>query len=561
MKSFPPLLFMALLFAITSCEPEKKENIERAPVIKDLGAHQLKITTQSDSAQLFFNQGLILSYGFNHAEAARSFRYAAYLDPQCAMCRWGVALVLGPNMNAPMDTAAVAEAYAASREAQELAPQAADWKQALIAALTQRYVNDKSANRAPLDSAYAAAMRDVYQRFPDNPDIGSLFAESLLDVHPWDYWHRNGVAKPWTAEIMHTLEQVLHTDSLHPGANHFYIHVTEASQTPELALPSADRLMWLVPAGGHLVHMAAHTYLRTGDYHKGTLSNQRATEADSLYITACHAQGVYPLTYVPHNHHFLAATASLEGDSKTAIASCFQTMKHIKPEDIRIPGLNMLQQFHAVPYNVLVKFGRWDDILSLPAPHDEFPYPVAIWHYAKGMAHAGKNQLAAAEQELEFVKNAENDSALKEVVFWSYNSAATTSTIARSVLEARIAEEKGEFDKAVGLLQNAIALEDSLIYTEPPDWFFSVRHELGATLMRSKKYADAEKVYRDDLTVYRENGWALNGLVAALEAQKKAQEAEAAKARFAKAWQYADVKLNNSRVATESGKETALNSN
>lgn len=490
----------------------------------------------------------MLSYGFNHAEAARSFKYAAHLDPECAMCYWGQALVLGPNINAPMDTSVVTQAYEAAQKAQQLAAKATEWEQAMISALQQRYVNDKAAPRPPLDSAYAAAMRGVYQQFPENTDIGALFAEAMMDVHPWDYWYRTGEAKPWTAEIIQTLEQTIARDSLHVGANHFYVHATEASKTPERALPSADRLMYLTPGAGHLVHMASHTYLRTGDYHKGTISNELATAADSVYMVACHAQGIYPLIYLPHNHHFLAATAGLEGNREKAIAAGFQTMKHTPSDAVRTPGLELLQQFLSVPYTVLVKFAKWDDILNLPAPKEEFPYPIAMYRYSRGMAFVGKKQLAEAEKELEALKKTETDSAMAKLTLMSYNPGATVAGIARRVLEARIAEEKGEYDKAAAILVEAVAVEDSLHYIEPPDWFYSTKHELGAVLLKAKKYAEAEKVYLSDLETYRENGWALNGLHDALVAQKKAKEAEAVKARLVEAWQYADVKLEGSRV-------------
>ncbi|HXH18440.1 MAG TPA: hypothetical protein VNJ07_05105 [Chitinophagales bacterium] len=526
--------------------------MERAPLFGNLGKHQLKITTSSDSAQLYFNQGLILSHGFNHAEAARSFRYAAHLDPECAMCYWGVALVLGPNINVPvMDTASVPEAFEASRRAQELSSKVSEWEKALIDALVQRYTDDKAASRAPLDSAYAAAMREVYNRFPGNADIAALFAESLMDLHPWDYWYKDGTPKPWTPEILNVLQQALATDSLNPGANHFYIHATEASQTPELALPSADRLMTLSPAAGHLVHMASHTYMRTGHYHKATLSNQLGTAADSLYLASTNAQGVYPLVYVPHNHHFLASAAGMEGNSKTAIAAAFSTMKHTDIGSVQMPGLETMQQFLAVPYSVLVKFAKWEDILNLPAPKEELLFPAAFWHYARGMAYADKNQLPEAEKELEAVKAAENDSTLIKMIFWSYNSASTVTKIARCVLEARIAERKGDFDKAISLLQEGVATEDSLLYTEPSDWIYPVRHELGAAMLAAGKFADAEKVYNADLKILPENGWSLNGLHEALLKQKKNKEAEDVKARFDKAWQQADIMLKDSRATVD----------
>lgn len=542
------LLIPLILFV--ACQQEKPQTVERAPLFNNLGNHKLSITTTSDSAQLYFNQGLILSHGFNHAEAARSFRYATLLDPECAMCYWGAGLVLGPNINVPiMDTNNVAEAFEMSRKAQQLAPTATEWEKALIDALALRYTDDKAANRAPLDSAYSAAMRDVYTRFPDNSDISALFAESIMDIHPWDYWYRSGEPKPWTPELLRVLEHSLATDSLNPGPNHFYIHATEASNNPYLALQSADRLMTICPGAGHLVHMASHTYNRTGLYNKAKISNLLGTSADSAYLAACHSQGVYPLVYVPHNHHFLTAAAGNQGDSKTAIDAAFNTMKHTAIDMVREPGLETMQQFLVVPYTVLVKFHKWEDILNLPAPKDELTFPTAMWHYARGMAYAGKNQIAEAEKELESVRAAENDSTLIKMVFWSYNTAGTVSKIARCQLEASIAEKKGGFDQAVAVLREAVAMEDSLLYTEPSDWIFPIRHELGATYINAGKFAEAEKVYNEDLAIWPENGWSLNGLHTALVKQKKGKEAEEVKARLDKAWQYADMKLQDSRAA------------
>jgi len=552
MKKLHVTLLIPLAF-FAACQQDKPQTVvERAPLFDNLGNHKLTITTTSDSAQMYFNQGLILTHGFNHAEAARSFRYAAHLDPECAMCCWGVALVLGPNINVPvMDTNAVPEAFEMSRKAQQLAAKATDWEKALIDALVLRYTDDKSADRAPLDSAYSAAMRDVYTRFPDKSDISALFAESIMNLHPWDYWYRSGAPKAWTPELLQVLEHSLATDSLNPGPNHFYIHATEASNNPYLALPSADRLMTISPGAGHLVHMASHTYNRTGHYNKAKISNLLGTAADSAYLAACHSQGVYPLVYVPHNHHFLTAAAGNEGDSKTAIEAAFNTMKHTAEDMVREPGLETMQQFLVVPYTVLVKFGRWDEILNTPAPKDELLFPNAMWHFARGMAYASKDQVAEAEKELEAVKAAENDSTLIKMVFWSYNTASTVANIARRQLEARIAEEKGEFDKSVSLLWEAVAMEDSLLYTEPSDWIFPIRHELGATYLKAGKFAEAEKVYLDDLKIWPENGWSLSGLHTALVKQKKDKEAEEVKARLDKAWQHADIKLDESRVETE----------
>ncbi len=542
-------LFISLLLALflVSCQNEQHTATEKAPLFDNLGRHELKITTTSEEAQKFFNQGLNLTYGFNHAEAGRSFGYAATVDTNCGMCYWGLAYVLGPNINLPMDTSVVKSAYEGAQKALAHSSHLTDWEKALIEALAVRYVEDKNAERAPLDSAYAAAMRNVYERFPDHADIAALCAEAMMTMHPWDFYLHDGTPQPWTPEIVQVLEHALSVDSLNPLANHMYIHATEASYTPDRALVVANRLGGMVPGSGHLVHMPSHTYIRTGHYHEGSVANIKAGVADSLYTAACYAQGFYPLAYIPHNHHFLAACAMLEGNSENAMIGANATVKHTLHDMVQDPGLEGLQHFLTIPYCVQVKFERWDDILEQPEPSEGLDYPKAMWHYAKGRAYAGKGLLAEAENELTILKSAAADTNLRKVAIF-INTVGQVLDIASIDLEAELARKKGDLEKSITLLTQAVALEDSMAYNEPPDWLFSLKHSLGSVLLEAGKFAEAEQVYLNDLKKLPENGWALNGLHKALIKQNKTQEAVAVKARMDKAWQYADVKLKDSRL-------------
>ena len=486
---------------------------KKAPLLTGLEGIDFKITTASKEAQQYFNQGLMLSYGFNHGEAARSFYEATRLDSTCAMAFWGYAYVLGPNYNGGMESDNFERAYQAMKKAQSLSGNCTPVENALIEALAARYSANPPADRSALDIAYAAAMKKVYDQFSSNPDIGALYAESLMDLHPWDlYEKKTKEPKAWTPELTGILEKLMRANPMHPGAHHFYIHAMEASATPEKALGSAYLLDTLVRGAGHLVHMPSHIYINTGDYHLGTLSNLRAVEVDSIYSTACHAQGVYPLALYPHNYHFLAATATLEGNSSLAWMAANKLQQHTETDIMDQPGWGTLQHYYSIPYYVAVKFGMWDTILSLRKPLKELTYPMAVWHYAKGMAYLGKKDMTNAEKEMASLKTLAADTTLKDLTIWGINSTTDLVQIAIKVLGAEIAARKGQHDLALTLLNEAVTIEDNLNYNEPPDWFFSVRHHLGAALIRIKKYTEAEKVYRQDLLTWKKNGWALIGL-------------------------------------------------
>lgn len=516
----------------------------KAPVFKGLNGIDFVISTTSKEAQAYFNQGMMLAYGFNHAEAARSFYEATRLDSGCAMAYWGYAYVLGPNYNAGMEEDNFTRAYEATIKAQSLSAKCTQKEIALIKALTSRYVKQAPADRKPLDIAYAAAMKKVYAQYPADPDIGALYAESLMDIHPWDlYDKQTKKPHPWTLELVTVLEQLIKANPVHPGAHHFYIHALEASATPENAMASARLLDTLVPGAGHLLHMSSHIYINTGDYHLGSISNIQAVAADSNYTTACHAQGAYPLAYYPHNYHFLAATATLEGLSKLAWMAASKLQQHTATDIMRLPGWGTLQHYYTIPYYIAVKFGMWDTILAIPAPAKDLVYPQAIWHYARGMAFLGMNNVQDAQKEAALLDTLAKDTTLQQLTIWNINTTADLVQIAAKVLSAGIAAKQQQYDKAISLLKDAVAREDNLNYNEPPDWFFSVRHQLGAVLLKAAKYNEAEKVYREDLQIWKRNGWALIGLYRALIAQQKKEEAQEVRSAFEEAWQYADVRI------------------
>lgn len=519
----------------------------KARLLKGLQGINFKISTTNKEAQNYFNQGMMLAYGFNHAEAARSFYEAIRLDSACAMAYWGFAYVLGPNYNGGMEEDNFQRAYDAALKARQLSGNCTAKEKALIMALTSRYAAQPPADRKALDIAYAAAMKKVYQQYSSDPDVGALYAESLMDLHPWDLYQKNTkIPQPWTPELTAVLERLIRINPRHPGAHHFYIHAMEASATPEKALASARLLSTLVPGSGHLVHMPSHVYINTGDYHLGTLSNLNAVKTDSIYSAACHAQGIYPLAYYPHNYHFLAATATLEGNSSLAWQAALQLQKHTAKGIMQQPKWGTLQHYYTIPYYVAVKLAKWDTMLSLPFPTEGLVYPRAIWHYARGMAYLGKKDITNAQNEMKELSVLAVDTTLQHLTVWDINTTANLVQIALKVLEAGVAVQQKKTDQAISSLKEAIVLEDNLNYNDPPDWFFSTRHHLGAVLLNAGKFREAEQIYLQDLQVWKKNGWALAGLHQSLLKQNKKAEAEKTKKAFDKAWQYADFTLTSS---------------
>lgn len=518
---------------------------KKAPLFEGLEGIDFKISTENQEAQQYFNQGMMLSYGFNHAEAARSFFEATRLDSTCAMAYWGFAYVLGPNYNGGMEGDNYPRAFQAAKKAMALSGNCTQKEKDLIQAITSRYVENAPEDRSTLDVLYNSAMKKVYEKYPDDPDIGALYAESLMDLHPWDLYEKESKKpKSWTPEIVTVLEHLMEKNPNHPGAHHFYIHALEASANPERALHSAALLDTMVPGSGHLVHMPSHIYINTGDYHLGSISNQRAVEVDSAYTTACHAQGAYPLAYYPHNYHFLAATATLEGNSKLAWNAAQKVQDHTAKDLLNQPGWGTLQHYFSIPYYVGVKLAMWDTLLVLPAiENDSLVYPRAIESYARGMAWLGKKDIAKAEAELAKLEQLSQDTSLKHLTIWEINTAADLVNIAHKVLAGEISSYKGDHENGIRLFTNAIKIEDNLNYNEPPDWFFSVRHHLGACLLRANKFKEAENVYQQDLKTWKKNGWALSGLIKSLEGQNRSKDAAIYKQELETAWKYADIQI------------------
>ncbi len=533
------LLFIAL--CAIGCQSRE------APLFDNLGDYRYATSTRDPLARRYFDQGMVLAFGFNHAEAARSFRESARLDPQFAMAHWGVALVLGPHINAPMDPDNVAEAFDRSRRAAELEGSANEKEQALIAALQNRYTQNPPEDRSPLDTAYADAMRDVAQRFPDDSTVQALFAEALMDLHPWDYWQADGQPQPWTNEIVTTLEKTLKADPNHPLSNHLYIHAVEASPNPGRAEAAADRLVTLAPGAGHLVHMPSHIYIHLGRYHDASRVNQLAIEADQDYVTACRAQGLYPMAYHPHNIHFLWAAATLEGRAKVAIDAALALREKVDKHARMHPQDTTAQHFWSVPLLAWVKFERWDEVVSERKPTNPGSYAQAVWHWARGMALTARGELGAAQVELDTLKTIAADPSLEELKSWDVNSRSHRLRLAVAELSGALLTKRGQLEAAIKALEAGVEAESTLKYIEPPDWNPSVRQQLGATLLKAGRAAEAERVYRDDLSEFPANGWALHGMVAALKAQGKDDEAKAAQQQFESAWQHADFDLDARR--------------
>lgn len=490
----------------------------------------------------------MLSYAFNHAEAARSFYEVIRLDSSCAMGYWGYALVLGPNYNAGMEEDNFERAYAAVQKAMMLSQKSTGKERDLIVALASRYEENPGTSRSHLDNAYSKAMHKVYEKYPLDDNIAALYVESLMDLHPWDLWKKNGDPKPWTPEIVELLETILNRSPNHAGAAHFYIHAIEASQTPEKALPQADLLCDLVPGAGHLVHMPAHIYIRTGKYHEGTLANLRAVEVDSDYVETCHAYGVYPLAYYPHNYHFMAATATLGGNKDIALMASRKVMELTDVTLMKEPGWGTLQHYYSIPYYVMVKFGMWEELEKESFPSPELKYPTAVLHYAKGMAALGNGNILLAEDHLQKLKEIAIDPTIREITVWDLNGATDLLYIAEHLLQGEILAKKQQYDQAVPYLELAVQKEDQLNYNEPPDWFFSVRHHLGAVLLDNEQYTKAKEVYLEDLRNYPENGWALVGLDKALKSLGEKEEALLTSQKFNTAWQYSDISISSSRI-------------
>jgi tetratricopeptide (TPR) repeat protein len=525
------------------------------PIFDGLGGLHHPVTTKTNSilSQKFFDQGLTFVYAFNHDEAAASFEQAAQYDPEMAMAYWGIALSLGPNINLPEDDSRGKEAYAAIMKAKSLEANVSAPERQYIDALAQRYAPDGKINDA-LQLAYANAMREVARQNPDDPDAGTLFAESMMDLHPWQLWTLDGKPADGTPEIVATLEGVLAKYPDHLGANHYYIHAVEASPNPERALPEAQRLPKLAPAAGHIVHMPSHIYFRVGDYDASATANLAAIKVDKIYLRERNPKGVYPMMYVPHNIAFLWASYMMEGDSRGA----FQASREL---DDAVP-LDMVRQMPAMEavtpsrYFTEARFGKWDAILKEPAPPADMTFTTGVWHYARGLAFAAKNRPDDALNEKNKLDAIVASTPPDRIV--GFNSENRLLAMGAATLAGAIDSAKGNHDDAIKNLKDAVAIQDALNYEEPPPWYYPVRETLGMELLAAGKPQDAEQVFRDDLKQYPENGWSLEGLALCLHA-RNADEAASVEDRFKKAWSHADVPPPAPPAPVAAEKDKSLN--
>ncbi|MDX1477866.1 MAG: tetratricopeptide repeat protein [Saprospiraceae bacterium] len=536
--------FSDLKRAINLCTPAKEglatlpgNDGSLVPLFDGIDVYDYPITTKSKIAQMYFNQGLVLAYGFNYAEAARSFREAIRRDPECAMCHWGLAYSLGPTYNWPMDMDVLSTARDALYQAQLNMHSATAKEQAVIKAMVPRLPKEKVDDMQPYNEAYAESILEVHHEYPDDVDLTVMAAEALMILHPWDIWKPDRTSYEWTAQIIEVLERALSMDEHHPFATHMYIHAMEAGPDPERAEYAADNLALRVPGEAHLLHMPSHLYINIGEYRKGALANIRSIKMDSAYHVACEAAGVYALGARPHNWHFLAACLGLEGNTGALEVSRFMVENIVDLEDGQ-DRAGMLQHFMTIPWHIQVQFAMWDDILEEPLPLQGMPVITSTWHYARAMAHASLGESKAAQSELERLM-----ALLPEVdsLKTYMNSIGDLMRIASSTVRGQIALNQGDFARAIAAFEDAIEIEDQLKYIEPPDWFFSVRHRLGDVLLQAGMYDGAESVYRKDLERYKKNGWALNGLRIALEKQGRMDEARETQRAFEDAWAHANV--------------------
>lgn len=540
------LLALVATAAITvGCASNRTDNgpvTGPAQLLPGMGSHHRAVSTTSTEAQRYFNQGLTLAYAFNHDEAIRSFTRAAELDPDLAIAWWGAAYCHGPHINNPaMPPERVKAAWEALEKARARLAGASAVERDLINALTKRYSPEPVDDRTPYDRAYAAAMRQVWQRHPNDPDVGTLFAESLMDLRPWDLWSHSGEPRPETPEIIATLERVLAMQPTNPGANHLLIHTVEASPNPERADAAANRLRTLVPGSGHLVHMPAHIDVRLGRWSLAADQNRAAIAADTEYRRLSPKQEFYRL-YMAHNHHFLSFASMMEGRAEDSIAAAREMLAGIPPESLKTMG-PVLDTVTAIEVEALMRFGRWNELLALKQPAAELPITRAKWRFARAAALAALDRLDEADRERDRFRQAV--AAIPEGAMMAINPASECMTIAALMLDGEIAYRRGDIDAAVRDLSRATELEDGLNYMEPPDWIQPVRHTLGAVLLDAGRIHEAEEVYREDLRRLPENGWSLYGLAECLKAQGSAEE-EAVRARFRKAWARADTTISAS---------------
>ena len=545
MKATTRLSWVALTLAV-GLAGAGNAGAKEEPFFAGLGQHERKITTDSPKAQRYFNQGLGFYHGFNHGVAIRSFAAAIRLDPKCAMAHWGIALASGPHINFALVPPAAAElAWKELKLAQENAAQVSPVERALIEALSHRYANPQPEDRAPLDLAYAEAMRKVWQNYPNDTDVGALFAEAMMDLRPWNQWTPEGQANPGTEEVLATLDAVLKLDSKHPFANHLYIHAIEASSHPERAMAVADRLRTLQPGLAHNVHMPSHIDIRTGQWQKAIETNERAVAEAERYRQVMGPAEGFLNVYNAHNRHMLSYAAMMTGQRALALQH-IRAMVAEMPADFLKENALLAEGFSAMPLEVMVRFGMWEEILAEPVEYPDYmPGTRAFHHAARAIALAAKGETKKARQEQAIYR--EKAKLVPKEEFLGNNPMESIFAVVTPMVEGEILVRENKLDAGYEQLRAAITAEDALIYDEPPGWLIPVRHSLGASLMRNGRFAEAEEVYRADLARLPDNGWSLYGLAQSLAAQKKeTAEAKATKAKFQKLWARADTKITSS---------------
>jgi tetratricopeptide (TPR) repeat protein len=502
------------------------------------------VKTSNPKAQLLFEQAMALDYGFNHGQAEQCFREAARLDPNMPMAYWGIALVLGTNYNMPVDDAREKLAYENVQKALALSTNAPQKERDYIQALAKRYTDQPNPDYDRLEAAYHDAMREVYQSYPDDLDAATLFAESGMNLHPWQLYDRQGQPAPGTDEIVAVLESVLKRDFNHVGANHFYIHAVEASTHPEAALPSAQRLAALAPASGHLVHMPSHIYIRTGDHEGGEKTNVAAVRVDDAYFAVAHPQGVYPLMYYTHNIHFIAAENAFMGNYAASVQAAKRVQEQVAPH-VKEPGMlaGMIDFYYSLPLQIMARFHRWDEIMALPQPDASQPVTTVAWHYARALAAASNSKFDQAASELAALRAAAPAMAKITTNSTGPHNSEVIPQMMSEIVEARLARAEHQTDAALDHLQKAVSLEDTLDYAEPPDWLVPTRESLGASLLAAGKASEAEAVFREDLKRNPRNPRSLFGLAETLKAEGKPMEAATVRQQFQRAWSKADTKL------------------
>lgn len=553
---FVRLLFIPVAALVAACSPKPETDAELvaragAPLFKGMGEFHRVIDTKDAGAQRYFDQGMVLAFGFNHAEAIRSFRAAQKLDASCAMCFWGEALATGPNINVTAKGKAImsADEQTAAWAALEKAKAVVAGKPAieadLIDALGKRYAPEPLTDRDALDHAYAEALGALVQKYPEDDDIAAMYGEAWMNTMPWNYWSDATTPRPEIVQVIAALEKTIARSPRHPLALHLYIHAMEASADPTKAEKAADALYPLVPGSGHLVHMPAHIFYRVGRYNDAAEANIKAAQVDEDYIKQCNAQGFYPAMYYPHNIHFLWSSAAMQGQSKVAIAAARKLADNVSLE--QIDEFPTVEFFKTVPLQSLVHFGHWDEILAEPQPRADLGFSMAIWHYARGIAYANKGDVKAAKAEQAALVPLKTNAKVM-VLDGSDYPASQLLTVADNLLLGEIALASKDMKTAIARFTDAVEAQDALPYTEPPFWYYPTRQTLGYALLKDGKAKEAQAVYEADLKQYPHNGWSTFGLAQALEAQGKTAEAAMQREHFKAMWQFADLELKASRI-------------